>query len=301
MRWTVVLVLLQVCAGLQKHADVPIVAEPLSTVLHPNLHLSFDVAFVCGKQPLVPMESRYSYFMERATSFSSGITARPGNFTSGELPCANLSRYSEEEWKALASERYRLQFSVNGEPIFYTEHILSQIAKNMELRVTGCPAIKLNEMDAVFVPQRLSFKLYGTCDNQLCSLAHAEVNPTYTQLKQHTQKLKWDVEWVEVPNVFSEYVNSLLHNDDETHIQISAIAACFVLAILTALIVLLAIRRKLTPFLKEGSTCWAALPMLMNSSYQLREIEMNVESGEAETLLSTSERVPVNLDGATWR
>lgn len=41
--------------------------------------------------------------------------------------------------------------------------------------------------------------------------------------------------------------------------------------------------------------------MLMNSSYQLREIEMNVESGEAETLLSTSERVPVNLDDATWR
>ena len=225
-----------------------------------------------------------------------------------------------EEWKALASERYRLQFSVNGEAVFYTEHILSQIAQNMELRVTGCPAIKLDEMDTVFVPQRLSFKLYGTCDNQLCSLAHAEVNPTYTQLNQHTQKLKWDVEWVEVPNAFGEYVNSLLHNDDETHIQISAIAACFVLAILTALIVLLAIRRKLTPFLKEGSSCWcvwvwlrvptqksddgvcrAALPMLMNSSYQLREIEMNVESGEAETLLSTSERVPVNLDDATWR
>ena len=273
----------------------------LSTVLHPNLQLSFDVAFVCGKDALTPLQSHYSYFMERASLYSLGIDGRPANVTSGELACANISRYSEEEWRALGSERYRLQFSVAGQPVFYTEHIVSQIAQNIELRVTGMPAIKMNEFNTVFLPQRLSFKLYGSCDGELCSLAHAEVNPSYVQLGQHSKTLGWQVEWVDVPNAWGEYIKSMLHNDDETHIQLTAMIACFLLAILTALVVMLAIRRKLTPFLKEGSSCWAALPIIMNTPYALREMELNVESGESENLLSSSEQVSVNYDDATWR
>ena len=39
----------------------------------------------------------------------------------------------------------------------------------------------------------------------------------------------------------------------------------------------------------------------MNTTYALREMELNVESGESEGLLSSSEQVAVNLDDATWR
>ena len=292
---------MHVCGALVWHEPVPIIAQPLSTVLHPNLQLSFDVAFVCGQDVLTPLQSHYSYFMERASMYTLGIDGRPGNVTSGELSCPNISRYSEEEWRALGSERYRLQFSVAGQPVFYTEHIVSQIAQNIELRVTGMPAIKMNEMDTVFLPQRLSFKLYGSCDAQLCSLAHAEVNPSYKQLGQHSKTLHWEVEWVDVPNAWGEYVKSMLHNDDETHIQLTAMIACFVLSIGTAIVVMLGIRRRLTPFLKEGSSCWAALPIQMNTTYALREMQLNVESGESEGLLSSSEQVSVNLDDATWR
>ena len=73
MRWTVFALLLTVCSALVRHEAVPIVAEPLSTVLHPNLQLSFDVAFVCGKDALTPLQSHYSYFMERASLYSLGI------------------------------------------------------------------------------------------------------------------------------------------------------------------------------------------------------------------------------------
>ena len=39
----------------------------------------------------------------------------------------------------------------------------------------------------------------------------------------------------------------------------------------------------------------------MNTPYAMREIELNVESGETEGLLSSSEQVSVNFDDATWR
>jgi len=304
MRWTVIFIALtfvQLSYALVRDKSVAVVALPLSTVLHPNLQLSFDVAFVCGSDFLEPLQSHYSYFMERTSLYTLGIEGLPGNTTSGKKHCPNISRYSEDEWRALATERYRLQFSVGGEAVFYTEHILSSITNNIELRVTGMPAIKLNEHNTVFLPQKLSFKLYGSCDGSLCSLAHAEVYPTYSPLAQHSKTLNWEVEWIEVPNAWSEYIRSLLSNDDESHIQLSAMLVCFVLSICTALVVMLGIRRKLTPFLKEGSSCWASLPILMNTTYALREMEMNVESGESEQLLSTSEQVAVNLDDASWR
>ena len=40
--------------------------------------------------------------------------------------------------------------------------------------------------------------------------------------------------------------------------------------------------------------------MLVSNSYQMRELELNVESGESDTLLTTAESVPVNMDDASW-
>lgn len=285
---------------LLRETQLDVVAEPLTTVLHPSLQIGFEVAYVCGEKALQERDTSYNYFIQRRTQYNTGIVLSVGNNTHGAIPCSNASRYSKAEWMALAEERYRLQFSLNDMRVFYTEHIVSQISADINLRVTGMPAIRYTE-GQVFLPYKLVFKVYGSCDQKMCSIARTEVSPKYAMLEKYPQQLEWMVMWEEVPSAWDEYLQTLLNNDDETHIQLASMSVCFALAFTTAIVTLLAIRRKLTPFLKEGSTCWASMPYAFHRRYELRSIEHGIDTGESEHLLSTAEEVAVNLDDANWR
>lgn len=305
MHWTVFLVFLFnlsqcTCGVLLRETQVDVVAEPLTTVLHPNLQLGFGVAYVCGESALQERESSYNYFIQRKTQYNTGIVLSVGNNTRGTIPCPNVTRYSKSDWMALAEERYRLQFSLNDMRVYYTEHIVSQISADLNLKVTGMPAIQRADKN-VYLPQQLVFKVYGTCDTTVCSIARTEVTPTYVQLSQYPQQLEWTVVWQEVHSAWDEYLQTLLNNDDETHIQLASMGVCFALAFTTATVTLLGIRRKLKPFLKEGSSCWASMPHALNGGYQLRSLEHGIDTGENEHLLSTAEEASVNLDDANWR
>lgn len=305
MHWTVFLALLfnlshGSCAMLVRDTKVDVVAQPLTTVLHPNLQLGFGVAYVCGESALQERHSSYNYFIQRRTQYNTGITLSVGNYTHGSIACPNVTRYSKKDWLALAEERYRLQFSVNDMRVYYTEHIVSQITADLNLRVTGMPAIRLAE-GQVFLPQHLSFKVYGSCDQTMCSIARTEVTPKYVPLSKFPKRLDWLVVWEEVPSAWDEYLETLLNNDDETHVQLASMLVCFALALCTAIVVVLSIRRKLVPFLKEGSTCWASMPYTINRAYELRSLEHGIDTGENEHLLSTSEEASVDLDLANWR
>ena len=118
-------------------------AEPLTSIFHPDVELSFVAGAPCGAEHTTQLHS--NGWLSRTTRFATEMMVQVGHNSNGTLKCFGMPAHrSEEEWMKLATERYRLQWSIQGVPVYFIEKINTMVRTDaIRLRVTGVPAVKI--------------------------------------------------------------------------------------------------------------------------------------------------------------
>ena len=268
--------------------EISIVGNPLTSVLHPDLTRSYDENNPCGTT-LNPkpkaIETKDVFHQMRG--FETGMTINPTVSWASRNKTMLCMRTSNDlqRLEALADERYRLQFSVDGVNAIYTEQLTSQLQeRRINLRLMGVlpaqPSYTLGGAFKHLTLSHLKFSVYGKCSRTDCAVARVEVIPTYIRDMSHARnKFTYSYVWTEVNDLLAERLQDLFHRDDEAQVAIFSIILSLSATFFGALFIVGSIRRKLVPFLRAGSSCWATLPCFVWKSLSVRTAYSEMEQG----------------------
>ncbi len=302
--WLPTLIILGIC--LSHSVAINVTATAMTSVVHPDILLDWSTWNPCGTKP-TRISSTSLFF--KSHNFDTGIVLKVGNTTPTQILC--VRRGDTDKLKTIVDERYRYQFTVNDNPVVQTQHFPGA---DITIRTRGVAVALLEskKRSAITPLSHLHFILSGICETNSqypsswgytreCQIGRVDVVPTYA----HTTKITYDSEWKTVDDVVFDRMDDIMTRDDETsHAAIMGIIVCGTFIIITAMSVMLGVRRRLVPFLKKGSTIWAECGWWTWRSLQSRMLETEIELGTVEALIVTTEDDEMLSDydaNAHWR
>lgn len=301
------------------NSSVPVLASSLTSVLHPDVHLDFPDAWPCVHYPAggAPRPVRTSIFnheqqyitnMQLSISHNDvrGAATAMCTLTDGETN-NNTTWWNMQ--KRLASDNYRVQLSLDGLPAMLTSAVtLPGLGTEVRLRGRGFAASRTVTGGGLELPMYLAFTVYTTREtpNGPRTPVRFEVAPRYTWVglpnSGVTGEMQYSTRWVDVEDGWAERVSNVLDNDDETSVQVAALIVSLAGALIMATIVLLSIRRRLLPYLVEGSSWWASFRRVVPFERRVANREMEMNDCESQKLLTEpGDTSTETYEAAQWR
>jgi hypothetical protein len=267
------------------HAAVAttVVGNPLTSALHADITLQYVDGNPCGSD-LAALHNRDIFHTVR--QYDTGMTVTPGADTNRTALCTRTPD-NVDHLATLAHERYRLQFSIGGVDAIFTETVTSTMQqKNINLRMMGVlTAQPVFDSGAPLALSSVHFSMFGACYAGECTVARVEVIPTY--VARNTLNLfTYSSSWREVSDVLAERLQDVLHRDDEANVAVVSLIMSISAIVAGTACIVLGIRRRLLPFLREGSTLWAAVPWMVWKSLAARTALNAMDVEESEMLLT---------------